>query len=68
MTFDTHVAELFKDGLHSLDMRICAELGESHGRMVLHLRNHADTLTPDQCRKFWLAIVEEMKLPRFMEE
>lgn len=68
MTFGEHVADGFKGALQSLDMRVCAELGESHGRMVLHLRNHADTLTPEQCRKFWLAVVEEMALPLYLKD
>lgn len=68
MTFEEHVAEGFRAALHDADLRISEELGESHGRMILHLRNHAATLTPDQCRKMWIALSETLALPRYMRE
>lgn len=68
MTFEEHIADAFKGALQDLDSRVCEELGEANGREILRLRLHADTLTPDQCRKLWLAMVECLALPRFMQE
>ncbi len=68
MTFEEHIADAFKDALQDLDSRVCEELGAPTERVILRLRNHAGTLTHDQCRKLWLAMVECLALPRFIKD
>ncbi len=67
--FDDHAAQLFREALKSADDRISNEIGELAGRRVLGLLQAIEKeLNPAQQRAFWVALVEELALPRWMTD